>query len=67
MMNISNRDAKHLAMSTADLDQRRLDEALSALGEQLEAAGARFELVVIGGSALAALGLVLRTTRDVVS
>lgn len=39
--------------------------ALAALSEQLVAAHARFELVVIGGSALVALGLVERATRDV--
>lgn len=43
----------------------RANELLGALGEQLAAAGERFDLVVIGGSALLALGLVERTTRDV--
>jgi hypothetical protein len=38
---------------------------LSALGEQLAAAGEHFELVVIGGSGLLALGEVERSTRDV--
>ena len=46
---------------TADL----ADEALAALGEQLGAREERFELVVIGGSALLALGLIVRTTKDV--
>jgi hypothetical protein len=41
------------------------DLLLGALGEQLAARGERFELVVIGGSALLALGLVERTTKDV--
>jgi hypothetical protein len=41
------------------------DAFLGALGEQLAARGERFELVVIGGSALLALGLVERTTKDV--
>jgi uncharacterized nucleotidyltransferase DUF6036 len=36
-----------------------------ALGEQLRALGRRQEIVVIGGSALTALGLVSRATRDV--
>jgi hypothetical protein len=40
-------------------------EALAALDEQLTDRGARFELVVIGGAALVALGLVSRVTRDV--
>lgn len=41
------------------------DKLLSALGEQLAALGQRFELVVIGGSGLLALGLIERATRDV--
>lgn len=41
------------------------DRLLSALGEQLAAANERFELVVIGGSGLLALGLIERSTRDV--
>jgi hypothetical protein len=41
------------------------DRLLSALGEQLAAAGERYELVVIGGSGLLALGLIERSTRDV--
>ena len=41
------------------------EQLLQALGEQLEAAGARYDLVVIGGSALLALGYVRRPTRDV--
>ena len=46
-------------------DAARTSTLLAALGEQLEDAGLRFELVVIGGSALQALGLVERLTRDV--
>ena len=38
---------------------------MSALAEQLAARGERYELVVIGGAALLALGFVQRTTRDV--
>jgi hypothetical protein len=41
------------------------DRLLSALGEQLGLLGERYDLVVIGGSALLALGLVSRPTRDV--
>jgi len=41
------------------------DQLLHALGEQLDAASARYELVVIGGSALLALGIIERSTRDV--
>jgi hypothetical protein len=42
-----------------------LDVLLGALGEQLEARRVSLEIVVIGGSALTALGLVRRVTRDV--
>lgn len=41
------------------------ERLLSALGEQLAAAGERYELVVIGGSGLLALGIIERSTRDV--
>jgi hypothetical protein len=40
-------------------------ELLDALGQQLARVGTSFDLVVIGGSALLARGLVDRTTRDV--
>jgi hypothetical protein len=43
----------------------KADALLRALGEQLAARGESYELVVIGGSALLALGLVERTTKDV--
>ncbi len=42
-----------------------IDRLLSALGEQVAALGQRFELVVVGGSGLLALGLIERSTRDV--
>jgi hypothetical protein len=51
MLNIENREGA--------------DQLLSALGEQLAAAGQRYELVVIGGSGLLALGVIERSTRDV--
>lgn len=51
MVNIPNVDAAH--------------QLLNALGEQLEAMGEPFELVVIGGSGLLVLGAVERATRDV--
>jgi hypothetical protein len=38
---------------------------LDALGEQLAAIGERYELVLVGGSALLALELIERSTRDV--
>ncbi|ADB53221.1 hypothetical protein [Conexibacter woesei] len=41
------------------------DALLHALGEQLRAAGAAFDILVVGGSALLALGLVSRATKDV--
>lgn len=49
----------------SDITPESSDVLLGALGEQLAARGERFELVVIGGSALLALGLVERTTKDV--
>lgn len=42
-----------------------LDVILDALAEQLGSLGEQTEVVVIGGSALTALGLVKRATRDV--
>lgn len=42
-----------------------IDQLLGALGEQLAASGERYELVVIGGSGLVALGVISRSTRDV--
>ena len=41
------------------------DRLLSALGEQLGLAGEKYDLIVIGGSALIALELVSRSTRDI--
>jgi len=41
------------------------DRLFAALGEQLAKAGERYELVVIGGSGLLALGIIERSTRDV--
>lgn len=49
------------------LNASRTDELLRALAEQLAAAGESYELAVIGGSALLALGLIDRPTRDVVA
>ena len=48
-----------------DITGETLDVLLGALGEQLGALGSRVEMVVIGGSALTALGLIRRATRDV--
>jgi|SRR5215831_10827745 len=41
------------------------DRLLSALSEQLDASGDSYELVVIGGSALLALGVIKRATTDI--
>jgi uncharacterized nucleotidyltransferase DUF6036 len=41
------------------------DALLTALADQLDVIGVRYELVVIGGTALLALGLISRGTRDV--
>jgi hypothetical protein len=43
----------------------RLNQLFEALAEQLARGGRHYELVVIGGSALLALGLINRPTRDV--
>jgi hypothetical protein len=48
-----------------EIDQAQAQTLLSALGDQLAFGGSSFELVVIGGSALLATGLISRTTRDV--
>ena len=49
----------------SDITVDLIDVLLRALGEQLAARNERFELVIIGGSALLALELVDRTTEDV--
>jgi len=43
----------------------RVRELLGALSQQLAARGQHYELVIVGGSALLAQGLVERTTQDV--
>ena len=48
-----------------DITGENLGLLFGALGEQLSALGGHLEIVVIGGSALTALGLVRRSTRDV--
>jgi len=45
-------------------DTEGADELLRALGEQLHIRGEHYRIVVVGGSALLALGLVARATRD---
>jgi hypothetical protein len=48
-----------------EITDKTLDLLLGALAEQLQALGSHVEMVVIGGSALTALGLIRRATRDV--
>ncbi|MGP0100219.1 MAG: DUF6036 family nucleotidyltransferase [Solirubrobacteraceae bacterium] len=53
-------------MSTSPIDSAQAaSDLLGALGEQLAARGEHYTLAVVGGSALLALGLVSRATRDV--
>jgi hypothetical protein len=52
-------------LSVNQIDRRLADRLFTALSEQLARQGARWEIVVIGGAALSALGLVSRTTADV--
>ncbi len=47
------------------ISRERAHDLLVALDEQLAATGDRFELVVTGGFALIALGLVDRATKDI--
>jgi hypothetical protein len=46
-------------------NQKDVNTLLSALGEHLAASGERFELVVVGGSGLLAIGAITRPTRDI--
>lgn len=48
-----------------DITSETIHVLLGALGEQLSSLGSPQEIVVIGGSALTALGFVRRVTRDV--
>jgi len=48
-----------------EITDETIDLLLGALADQLQMLGALLEIVVIGGSALTALGLVKRATRDV--
>src|SRR4051812_28330479 len=52
-------------MNDIPLTPQQSHELLEALAEQLAALGATYELLIIGGSALQALGLVDRPTSDV--
>jgi hypothetical protein len=48
-----------------EITDETIDLLLGALADQLQVLGSHVEIVVIGGSALTALGLVRRATRDV--
>ncbi len=48
-----------------EITDETIDLLLGALADQLQTLGSHAEIVVIGGSALTALGLVRRATRDV--
>lgn len=52
-------------MNVTITDADSADELLRALADQLTLGGEAFHVVVVGGSALLALGLVERPTRDV--
>jgi hypothetical protein len=53
-------------MSNNSIDNpQAADQLLNALGEQLASRGESYTLAVAGGSALLALGLISRSTRDV--
>jgi hypothetical protein len=52
-------------IDSASIDARVMDELLGAVSEQLALRGKRYTIAVVGGSALIALGLVSRVTRDV--
>jgi hypothetical protein len=52
-------------MTDITLDAAGIHTLLGALGEQLELRGEHYAIAVVGGSALLALGLVKRATRDV--
>jgi hypothetical protein len=57
---------KHILSMPGFFDNQRLDQALMLLSERLNLAQApTYELLVCGGSALIARGLVSRVTRDV--
>ncbi len=69
IVNISIWDVEQLParcyISRVDFNVQQETVLLAALGEQLADLGARLEIVVIGGAALLALGLVDRTTSDI--
>ena len=54
-----------MAEDATNITRERVDELLAELAERLAALGARYDIVVVGGAALLALGVVVRTTRDI--
>src|SRR6266849_4239871 len=50
---------------SVEINRDTLDVIFGALAEQLRSLGDQYEIVVVGGSALTALGLVERATKDV--
>ncbi|MGH2836915.1 MAG: DUF6036 family nucleotidyltransferase [Thermoleophilaceae bacterium] len=48
-----------------DITRERGERLLAALAEQLAAKGYRYEIVVVGGAGLQALGIIDRVTRDI--
>jgi hypothetical protein len=52
-------------MTDSTIDSRVMGELLGAVSEQLALCGQQHTIAVVGGSALIALGLVSRATRDV--
>jgi len=67
MLTIPRRDVIPLTMKPRNplIDRDRAEEILQALGQQLQASDATYELVVIGGTAMQVLGFIQRPTRDV--
>ncbi len=52
-------------MTIKVLDHGGIERCLTAVGEQLAAAGETASIVIVGGAALNMIGVVSRTTRDV--
>lgn len=75
MLNILNQVLEHpdwgpsesrpVTLWYVEITDETIGLLFGALADQLQALGSRVEIVVIGGSALTALGLVRRATRDV--
>jgi hypothetical protein len=57
--------SRYVTLWYMEITDETIGLLFSALADQLQALGSHFEIVVIGGSALTALGLVRRATRDV--